>query len=280
MQNMRDANARLSVRQWIVGAFVALASAGALAQAGADTVKEIERYRAMLADGNPAELHVARGEDIWKTPRGPKNVSLEKCDLGLGAGVVKGAYAQLPRYFADVEKVMDVEQRLLHCQVTLQGLRLEDIVKQPFGNGPDQKSVMEALTAFVTEESRGVTMNVSLTHPKAKASYELGKRMFFHRAGPYDFSCASCHATNGQRIRLQDLPNLLEKSFAQKAYGAWPAYRVSQGELRTMQHRLWDCFRQQRFPEPGYASDAITALTMYLAYNANGGKYDAPALKR
>jgi sulfur-oxidizing protein SoxA len=47
-----------------------------------------------------------------------------------------------------------------------------------------------------------------------------------------------------------------------------------------MQHRLWDCFRQQRFPEPAYASDALTSLSMFLAKNANGGTYDAPALKR
>jgi L-cysteine S-thiosulfotransferase len=258
--------------------FIPAAQLGA--QNSADTVKEIERYRQMLAEGNPAELTVARGEDLWQQKRGPKAQSLAGCDLGLGAGVVKGAYAQLPRYFADVDKVMDVEQRLLHCQVALQGLAREDLVKQPFGDGPEKKSTMEALVAYVTEESRGMTMNVSITHPKAKENYELGKKLFFHRGGPHDFSCASCHASDNLRIRLQDLPNLLSKTAAQKAYGAWPAYRVSQGELRTMQHRLWDCYRQQRFPEPGYASDAITALTMYLAVNANGGKYDAPALKR
>ncbi len=250
------------------------------AQNSVDTVREIERYRQMLADGNPAELHVARGEELWKKPRGPKNVTLEKCDLGLGAGVVKGAYAQLPRFFADVGKVMDVEQRLLHCQVTLQGFKAEDITKQKFGDGAEKRSVMEALTAYVTEESRGLKMNVSTDHPMAKTAYDIGKKMFFHRGGPYDFSCASCHSNAAQRIRLQDLPNLLDKNFAQKAYGAWPAYRVSQGELRTMQHRLWDCYRQQRFPEPGYASDGLTALTMFLAVNANGGTYDAPALKR
>ncbi len=71
------------------------------------TIQEIERYREMLADGNPAELYEVKGEELWKTKRGPKNVSLEKCDLGLGAGVVKGAYAQMPRYFADVDKVQD-----------------------------------------------------------------------------------------------------------------------------------------------------------------------------
>jgi L-cysteine S-thiosulfotransferase len=250
------------------------------AQNSADTIREIERYRAMLADGNPAELHVARGEEMWKQKRGPKMATLERCDLGLGAGVVKGAYAQLPRYFADTEKVMDLEQRLLHCQMQLQGFARDALVKQPFGDGPSKKSDMEALAAYVTEESRGEIMNVSSAHPKAKAAFDLGQKLFFHRGGPHDFSCASCHASDAQRIRLQDLPNLLKKENAQKAYGAWPAYRVSQGELRTMQHRLWDCYRQQRFPEPEYASDAITALTMYLAVNANGGKYDAPALKR
>jgi sulfur-oxidizing protein SoxA len=47
-----------------------------------------------------------------------------------------------------------------------------------------------------------------------------------------------------------------------------------------MQHRLNDCYRQQRFPEPGYASDALSDLTLYLAVTANGGIYNAPAVKR
>jgi L-cysteine S-thiosulfotransferase len=260
--------------------FACLTSAQLAAQNSDQSVREIERYRQMLAEDNPAELTVARGESLWQQKRGPKGQSLGTCDLGLGSGVVKGAYVQLPRYFADVDKVMDLEQRLLHCQVTLQGFTREELVAQPFGDGPNKKSSMEALVAYVTDESRGLKMNVSVAHPKAKENFALGKKLFFHRGGPHDFSCASCHSVNNQRIRLQDLPNLLSPGFAQKAYGAWPAYRVSQGEVRTMQHRLWDCYRQQRFPEPGYASDALTALTMFLAVNANGGTFNAPSLKR
>jgi len=41
----------------------------------------IERYRQLLQDGNPAELYEARGEELWKRERGPKNASLERCDL-------------------------------------------------------------------------------------------------------------------------------------------------------------------------------------------------------
>jgi sulfur-oxidizing protein SoxA len=79
---------------------------------------------------------------------------------------------------------------------------------------------------------------------------------------------------------LQDLPNLTTKEGAQKAYTTWPAYRVSQGELRSFQWRLYDCFRQQRFPELLFGSDASIALTMFLARNANGAPFDAPAIKR
>ena len=41
----------------------------------------IAEYRQMLQDGNPAELFEAKGEDLWKKPRGPKNATLERCDL-------------------------------------------------------------------------------------------------------------------------------------------------------------------------------------------------------
>ncbi|MEY4113139.1 MAG: hypothetical protein RL082_1644, partial [Pseudomonadota bacterium] len=59
-----------------------------------------------------------------------------------------------------------------------------------------------------------------------------------------------------------------------------PAYRVSSGTFWTMQYRLNDCYRQQRFPEPIYISDDTIALSMYMAATANGGKMAAPGLKR
>ena len=70
-----------------LGTALAMGTMGsALAQkSAADGIAE---YRAMLADGNPAELYEAKGEDLWKKKRGPKNASLEQCDLGQGPGVV------------------------------------------------------------------------------------------------------------------------------------------------------------------------------------------------
>ena len=153
--------------------------------------------------------------------------------------------------------------------VTLQGFSEADAKKGPFG-GPGRKADMEAYVAFVTSESRGIKMNVALDHPKEREAYRLGEKMFYFRGGTHDFACATCHAEDAKRIRLQDLPNLTQTAGAQKAYTTWPAYRVSQGELRSFQWRLNDCFRQQRFPELVFASDASIALTMFLARNANG----------
>ncbi len=238
----------------------------------------IAEYRKMLEDGNPAELFEAKGENLWKTRRGPKNASLETCDLGKGPGKVKGAFVELPRYFADTQRVQDLESRLLTCIETLQGLSAAEIAATPFGRG--EQANMEALVAYVAAESRGMRFNLPQARTEEKTMHELGRRAFFLRAGPYDFSCASCHGEPGKRIRLQDLPELTKNPGDGVGFAAWPAYRVSSGELWSMQRRLNDCYRQQRFPYPGYASDVTIALAVFMGVNAKGAESIAPALKR
>ena len=241
-------------------------------------IQSIEEYRAMLQDGNPADLFEAKGEDLWKQKRGPKNASLEKCDLGKGAGVVKGVFVELPRYFSDTNKVQDLESRLLTCMENLQGFNAVEIAKTPFGKG--EQNNMTALATWISAESKGMKFNLSQTHSKEKISFEVGKRLFFQRAGTHDFSCASCHGQDGTRIRLQDLPNLTKNPGDGIGFAAWPAYRVSNGQMWGMQQRLNDCYRQQRFPFPGFASDATIALGTYLGVNSHGSASVAPAIKR
>jgi L-cysteine S-thiosulfotransferase len=140
---------------WVAGSAVM-----ALAQDAKDsTAAGIAQYREMLADGNPAELWEAAGEELWKKPAGPKQASLEACDLGLGPGVVKGAYAKLPRFFKDTGRVMDAEQRLMHCRMTLQGLTKEEASARPFSS-PGKASDIERLMAYVASESRGTAIDI------------------------------------------------------------------------------------------------------------------------
>jgi sulfur-oxidizing protein SoxA len=279
----------------LIGALAILVLGAGFARAQSDTgtLKGIEKYREALADVNPADLFEARGEELWKMRRGPKNASLEQCDLGLGPGVVKGAYVRLPRYFADTDRVQDVESRLVTCMVTLQGFTLEEAKRRPFSgtgvpmlttdpfSGVGQRSVMTDLVAWIASESRGMKIAPSVAHPKERLAYEVGEKIFFYRAGPHDFGCVTCHSEDGKRIRLQTLPDLVNNARdVQRAFGTWPGYRVSEGELRSMQWRLWECFRQMRFPELEFTSDASIALITFLAKKAEGGTFDAPSLKR
>ena len=253
-----------------------LSAGGTFAQTS--TADGIAQYRAMLQDGNPSELFEAKGEDLWKQKRGPKAASLEKCDLGKGPGIVKGVFVELPRYFADTQRVQDLESRVVSCMETLQGFNAAEISKTPFGRG--EQSNVTALATWISAESRDMKFNLPQKHEQEKVMYEVGKRLFFQRGGSHDFSCASCHGEDSKRIRLQDLPNLTKNPGAAQGFGAWPAYRVSNGQMWGMQQRLNDCYRQQRFPYPGFGSDATVALGVYLGVNGQGGASVAPALKR
>jgi L-cysteine S-thiosulfotransferase len=249
--------------------------AAAQTKTAADGIAE---YRKMLEDGNPAELFEAKGEALWAQARGPKNATLQACDLGKGPGVVKGAFVELPRWFADTQKVQDLESRLLTCMVSLQGFDGAAIAKTPFGQG--EQNNLTALATWVAGESRGLRFKLPQSHAEERKSYEIGKRVFFYRGGPMDFSCASCHSEAGKRIRLQDLPDLTKSPGDGVGFAAWPAYRVSNGQMWSMQLRLNDCYRQQRFPYPGFASDVTIALGTYMGVNAAGALSIAPAIKR
>jgi len=264
-------------RLWMMAAGLGLLLAVPV-QAQKSSADAIAEYRKMLEDGNPADLFEAKGEALWKQKRGPKNASLEQCDLGKGPGVVKGAFVELPRYFSDTQKVQDLESRLVSCMATLQGFNADEIAKTPFGRG--EQDNVTALATYVAAASRGLRFNLPQSHAEERRMYEIGRRVFYYRGGPYDFSCASCHGEDGKRIRLQDLPNLTKNPGDGVGFAAWPAYRVSNGQMWGMQLRLNDCYRQQRFPFPGFGSQATIAVSTYMGVNAKGAESIAPSIKR
>lgn len=267
----------MRVRIAVLAAAALTATAGSVF-AQASTADGIAQYREMLQDGNPAELFEMKGEELWKQKRGPKAVSLEQCDLGKGPGVLKGAFVELPRYFADTGRVEDLESRIVSCMVALQGFNRDEIAKTPFGRG--EMANVTALATYISTQSKGMKFNLPQKHPEEKKMFEVGKRAFFLRAGTHDFSCASCHGEDNKRIRLQDLPNLTKNPGDGIGFAAWPAYRVSNGQMWGMQLRLNDCFRQMRFPEPKFASDVTIALSVYMGVNAKGAASAVPTIKR
>ena len=268
------------MKQTLTRSLMALAALSAVCAAHAQgtAAEGIAKYREMLQDGNPAELFEMKGEELWKQKRGPKMATLEQCDLGKGPGVIKGAFVELPRYFADTGRVQDLETRLITCMETLQGFNGAEIAKTPFRRG--EMANVTALATYVATASKGMDFNLPQKHAQEKLMYEAGKRMFFTRGGTHDFSCASCHGSDDKRIRLQDLPNLTKNPGDGIGFAAWPAYRVSNAQMWGMQLRLNDCFRQMRWPEPKFGSDATIALSVYMGVNAKSAESIVPAIKR
>lgn len=263
----------------LAGAALALAASAGPALADDATSQAIQEYRQMLQDGNPAELFEMDGEALWTEARGPKDATLEACDLGKGPGVTEGVFVELPRYFEDTDKVQDLESRIVTCMVELQGIAREDIVDNgKWGEG--ERANVTALATWIASQSRGMKFNVPQEHEQERIAYEVGKRVFFQRGGNYDFSCATCHGQENIRIRLQELPYLSKDPGDGVGIAAWPAYRVSSGQMWTMQHRLNDCYRQQRFPEPDFISDVTVALGVYMGVQAEGAESIASAIKR
>jgi len=231
--------------------------------------------RQMMPD-NPAYWVAEEGEELFSTPRGPNNVSLEGCDFGKGPGVLEGAYVELPRYFEDTGKVMDLETRLVHCMTTLQGFDKKDpAVKKRHGSGSD----MMKLQTYIAMQSNGMEWNPPMDHPMEKAMRDAGEEIFYRRSGPMDFSCQTCHGTTGQRIRASVLPNINEPHEWTKAI-SWPAERAGHQNVRSTQHRVRGCLWQMRHPGIVAGSDASIALISYWTDAARGQPAILPDLKR
>jgi sulfur-oxidizing protein SoxA len=236
--------------------------------------------RKMLVEDNPGELWIDQGKALFYQKRGPKNVSLEQCDFGMGPGKLEGAAARLPRYFADTDRVEDLETRLLTCMTRLQGFDRDQLIKQAISRPRSKGSDIEALALYITSRSNGMKVNVSLNHQKEYDSYKAGEYLFFRRSGQTDFGCVQCHGEPDKRIRLQDLVHMTSKAGAQEVASTWPAYRGSHFVVRTMQWRLNDCVWQMRLPDLKYATDYSIALTMYLNRQGNDAVIQVPGFKR
>jgi sulfur-oxidizing protein SoxA len=119
--------------------------------------------------------------------------------------VVKGAFVELPRWFADTGKVQDLESRLVTCMSTLQGFDPKEVINGQWGKG--ERANVTALATWIGAQSKGMKINLP-QGTRRSADVRGGQAPVLPARRPHDFACASCHGEEGKRIRLQDLPNL------------------------------------------------------------------------
>ena len=219
----------------------------------ATTEKAIEKYRAD-AEGGSVEQSRACSTSIAARRCGRRRAarrtsSLEQCDLGKGPGKVDGAFAELPRYFADADRVMDLETRLLWCMEKLQGFNRADLVKRPHPGGGQPVKELGAMATYVASKSSGRSSPRRSSTPREATRSRSARRCSsaaparsISPARPATPSPACASACRACRTS----PSTEE---ARKVIGEWPAYRVSTTHVMTMQHRLYDCYWQMRMPE-------------------------------
>ncbi len=230
----------------------------------------------MMMPDNPAYWVIEDGEELFMEKRGPKKASLERCDFGKGPGVLDGAYAEMPRYFKDTGKVMDMESRLVHCMKSIQGFKKGDAaIKKRHGSGSD----MMKLQAYIGSLSNGYPWNPPMNHQMERDTRDAGKALFYRRAGKMDFSCNTCHGNTGERIRASVLPNINVPEEWTKAI-SWPAFRVGHDNVRSSQHRVRGCYWQMRQGRIEADADAAIALISFWTDAVRGQPAILPDMKR
>ena len=235
-------------------------------------MKRLPRYREMIADGNPAELLAAKGEALWKTKRGPKNATLEQCDFGLGPGKLEGAYAQLPRYFKDTGKVMDVESRLCPAWRRCRASSPKEVTNAS-GSRVRATNPKSRRWSPSSAPSRTACRSMSAHPPGREEDVRDRRDVFYRRSGPQDFSCSICHGQDGKRIRLQELRQSGNQGRRRDGMENLAVLSRVQGAFWTMERRLIDCMRQHASAEPNYGSDSIIALQVYLQKKAKVARW-------
>ena len=205
-----------------------------------------------------------------------------------------GTFAHLPRYFADANRVMDLDSRIVWCARELQEVAAENLLEPRAADG-GLSSAIDDMAAYVASLSVSWRISPPAAHAKERQAHEIGRTVYGRRQGPLDFSCATCHggadtvgadgpaAIRVQSIRVwqgQPLPQLGQPAEARTVVGAWPAWRASEGGVRTLQGRLAACFRHMGVAPPAMDSEVMVGLVAYLLRLGEGGEVLAPGRRQ
>lgn len=219
--------------------------------------------RTMQADelANPGMLWVERGEKLWNAAAGASGKSCASCH-GAAQTSMRGVAARYPKFDADAGSVLDLEARIVDCRTRRE---------QAPALARESEDLL-ALTAFVSYQSRGVPLAVSIDGP-ARVAFERGREFYARRHGQMNLACTHCHDQNwGKR--------LLGETISQGHGTGFPAYRLEWQGLGSLQRRLRACLFGIRAEMPPPGAPELTDLELYLAWRAEGMPIEAPGVRR
>jgi len=218
--------------------------------------------RAMQDDdaANPGFLWVAQGEALWSAPAGASSRSCAGCH-GDTAAAMRGVATRYPMFDSTLGRPITLEGRIQQCRTERQGAPAL----------PVESDAMLGLTAYVGLQSRGMPMAVAEDGP-VRPFLDAGRRLFETRMGQFNLSCAQCHdRLAGQRLAGSTIP--------QAHPNGYPLYRLEWQGMGSLYRRLRNCLtgvRAEPFPPD---APELVALSLYLAWRANGLTVETPAVR-
>lgn len=222
---------------------------------------------AELLESNPAEMEVAEGEqlfsDLIPTASYAKMLGVKEKDL-------PKHLAGFPRYVEGAKKVVTIAQTIQMAAAS---------VGKPVPKLESKEMVK--MSAYVKSLANGQKTSIDVKANKHMVEMmKLGQQVFEERRGGRGLSCNNCHSADivGQRLRMQPLPDLGAKETA--AAGTWPAYRMTQSQMVTLDKRMQQCMKNALLAEIPLGSKEIVALEVYVTNKTKGNEISVPSVKR
>lgn len=221
-------------------------------------------YAEML-ENNPAAMDVSEGEEMFNRLIG------------------NAAYAQmlgvkekdLPKYLAGFPRVVKAAGKVVTIAQTLQMAMSDRGQSVP----KLESNEIVKMSAYVKSLANGQKTSIDVkSDTQMKEMMALGQEVFEQRRGGRGLSCNSCHSADviGQRLRMQPLPDL----GVNKAGGTWPAYRMTQSQMVTLDKRFQQCMENALLAKIPLGSREMVALEVYVTNKTKGNEIQIPGLKR
>lgn len=210
---------------------------------------------------NPGMQAVETGRALWDRADGAGGESCSSCH-GEAADSMRGVAARYPVHDAERGGVMNLELRI-------NDERVRRMDAEPFRYESDE---LLALTAFISYQSRGMPIGVSIEGP-AREHFEQGEELYFTRMGQLNMACTHCHDDLvGQHLRGDVI--------SQGQVNGFPIYRLMWNSMAS-RHRMFEWCNTSLRAEPfELGSPEYLNLELYLAWQGRGLPIEAPAVRR
>lgn len=226
-----------------------------------------KKMYAELLESNPAEMDVAEGEQLFGELIGTAGYAKM---LGVKEKDLPKYIAGFPRYVEPAKKVVTIAQTVQMAAASA-GKPVPKL----------ESAEMVKMSAYVKSLANGQKTSIDVkANAHMKEMMTLGQQVFEERRGGRGLSCNNCHSAEivGQRLRMQELPDLGAAKTA--AAGTWPAYRMTQSQMVTLDKRMQQCMKNALLAEIPLGSREIVALEVYVTNKTKGNPISIPSVKR